>query len=213
MERLSSKDLPLVDSHLDLAENVTLFGRDVTASVAEIRREEAEAQALAQIELYKSWEQQGRVRIIGSVGDLDHHLRLWHEDRKPGLVLLMEGADPIVRVRDLPAWWRRGLSMIGLTFGGTKYGAGVAGGSPSFKQGGLTWDGLELLGRMADLGFVWDISHPAGTEMERCPSRSENTWGGTRGRTHRGSRGGAEHQLAEFSSGFIARNLVTALWL
>jgi hypothetical protein len=27
MERLSSKDLPLVDSHLDLAENVTLFGR------------------------------------------------------------------------------------------------------------------------------------------------------------------------------------------
>jgi membrane dipeptidase len=161
MERLSSKDLPLVDSHLDLAENVTLFGRDVTASVAEIRREEAEAQALAQIELYKSWEQQGRVRIIGSVGDLDHHLRLWHEDRKPGLVLLMEGADPIVRVRDLPAWWRRGLSMIGLTFGGTKYGAGVAGGSPSFKQGGLTWDGLELLGRMADLGFVWDISHLA----------------------------------------------------
>jgi hypothetical protein len=51
MERLSSKDLPLVDSHLDLAENVTLFGRDVTASVAEIRRDEAESQALAQIEL------------------------------------------------------------------------------------------------------------------------------------------------------------------
>ena len=30
-------DLPLVDSHLDLAENVTLFGRDLTSGAAEIR--------------------------------------------------------------------------------------------------------------------------------------------------------------------------------
>jgi hypothetical protein len=29
---------PIVDGHLDLAENVTLFGRDLTASVAEIRQ-------------------------------------------------------------------------------------------------------------------------------------------------------------------------------
>ena len=29
--------LPIVDSHLDLAENVTLFGRDLTLSAAEIR--------------------------------------------------------------------------------------------------------------------------------------------------------------------------------
>ncbi len=33
-------DPPLVDSHLDLAENVTLFGRDLTTSVAEIRKAE-----------------------------------------------------------------------------------------------------------------------------------------------------------------------------
>jgi hypothetical protein len=30
-------ELPLVDSHLDLAENVTLFGRDLTLSAARIR--------------------------------------------------------------------------------------------------------------------------------------------------------------------------------
>ena len=210
MELSSLDDLPLVDSHLDLAENVTLFGRDLTVSVAEIRTrerrtkgqatvslpelerggiavafatvtagflaedvgadfeprsaiyrtpEEAEAQALAQIELYKGWEAEGRVRVLGSVGDLDHHLRLWENDRKPGLVLLMEGADPIVGVRDLPDWWRRGLRMIGLTFGDTKYGTGVGGGSPTFKRGGLTPEGFELLGQMAELGFIWDISH------------------------------------------------------
>jgi membrane dipeptidase len=212
VEPSSFHNLPLVDSPLDLAENVTLFGRDLTLDVAEIRRserrkrgqatvslpelerggvavvvatvtagfraedvgagfrprsaiyrtpEEAEAQALAQIGLYQSWDLQGRVRLIRSGRDLDHHLRLWQEDRRPGLVLLMEGADPIVRVSDLPAWWRRGLRMIGLTFDDTKYGVGVGGGNTTFKQGGLTPEGFELLGRMEDLGFVWDISHLA----------------------------------------------------
>ena len=212
MEYPPLNDLPLVDSHLDLAENVTLFGRDLTLSVAEIRTlekrttrqatvslpelergriavafatvtagfliedvgegfepgsalyrtsEEAEAQALTQIELYESWEEQGRARILKSVDDLDRHLRLWQDDRKPGLVMLMEGADPIVNVRDLPLWWRRGLRMIGLTFGDTKYGVGVGGGSPAFKPGGLSQEGFELLGQMADLGFIWDISHLA----------------------------------------------------
>jgi membrane dipeptidase len=205
-------DLPLVDSHLDLAENVTLFGRALTLGVAELRAlekrttrqatvslpelarggiavafatvtagflaedvgedfeprsaiyrtpEEAEAQALAQIELYEGWEDQGRVRLLRSVNDLDHHLQLWQHDRKPGLIMLMEGADPIVHVRDLPKWWQRGLRMIGLTFGDTNYGTGVAGGSTTFKRGGLTPQGFELLGQMAELGFIWDISHLA----------------------------------------------------
>ena len=205
-------ELPLVDSHLDLAENVTLFGRDLTLSAVEIRMseqrttrqatvslpelqrggiavafatvtagflaedvgedfesrsaiyrtpEEAEAQALGQIKLYESWDEQGRARLLRSVDDLDHHLQFWQNDRKPGLVMLMEGADPIIDVRDLPNWWQRGLRMIGLTFGDTNYGVGVGGGSPAFKQGGLTPVGLELLGQMAELGFIWDISHLA----------------------------------------------------
>ncbi|MBA2345556.1 MAG: membrane dipeptidase [Rubrobacter sp.] len=212
MDRQSMNDPPLVDSHLDLAENVTLFGRDLTTSVAEIRKaekrtsgqatvslpelerggiavavatvtagflaedvgedfeprsaiyrtpEEAEAQALAQIGVYEGWEEQGLIRIIRSAGDLDHHLRLWQEDCKPGIVMLMEGADPILRVSDLPAWWERGVRMIGLTFGDTKYGNGVAGGSPDFREGGLTPEGVELLGQMAEMGFIWDVSHLA----------------------------------------------------
>jgi membrane dipeptidase len=208
----SRDNLPLVDSHLDLAENVTLFGFDLTVSIAERRAlekratgqatvslpelerggiavvcatvtpgflaadvgedieprsalyrtlEEAEAQALSQITLYESWEKQGRVRLLKSRRDLDDHLRLWQRDRKPGLVLLMEGADPIVHVSDLPRWWQRGLRMIGLTYGDTQYGRGVAGGSTTFKKGGLTPQGFALLGQMAALGFIWDISHLA----------------------------------------------------
>lgn len=206
------KNLPLVDSHLDLAENETLFNRDLTKSTAEIRKsekrssrqatvslpdlkrggiaivfatvtpgflaenvsgnfeprsaiyhtqEEAEVQALSQIALYKSWENQELVRLIKSVNDLENHLILWKTDRTPGLVMLMEGADPIVHVSDLPQWWNYGLRMIGLTFGDTHYGTGVAGGSPTFKKGGLTADGFALLEKMAGLGFIWDISHLA----------------------------------------------------
>lgn len=202
--------LPIVDGHLDLAENVTLFGRDLTTSVAEIRirerrtsrqatvsldelerggiavvfatvtpgflvadvgadfeprsalyqtPEQAEVQALAQIELYEEWERQGRVRLLKSVTDLKQHLALWEDDGKPGLVLLMEGADPIVHVRDLPKWWKRGLRAIGLTYGDTRYGRGVGSGSRTFKQGGLTPEGVTLLEQMAELGFIWDISH------------------------------------------------------
>lgn len=202
--------LPLVDSHLDLAENVMLFGRDLALGVDVIRNleqrtnnqamvslselergniavvfatvtggfkaedvgqdfepasaiyyklEQAEAQAFSQIDLYERWEKEGRVRLLKSVTDLEHHLQLWQDDKKPGLVLLMEGADPIVNVRDLPKWWQRGLRLIGLTFGDTKYGAGVAGGSTMFKTGGLTEEGFALLENMAAQGFIWDISH------------------------------------------------------
>ncbi len=206
--------VPIVDGHLDLAENVTLFGRDLTTSVAEIRAkeqrtakgamvslpelerggvavvcatvtpgfraedvgedfephsaiyytaEQAEAQALAQIALYEQWERQGRVRLLKSANDLDDHLALWQKDRKPGLVLLMESADPIVHVHDLPRWWDRGLRIIGLTYGDTAYGAGVPGSGLRTNPGGLTTAGIDLLDRMAEIGFTWDISHLADT--------------------------------------------------
>jgi membrane dipeptidase len=202
--------LPMVDSHLDLAENVTIFGRDLTRSIEEIRAAEnrtarqatvslpemarggiavafatvtpgflaadvgesfqpssaiyhtpadAEAQALEQVELYERWEQRGFVRLVKSTRDLEDHLTLWQSDRKPGLVLLMEGADPILQVRDLPHWWHRGLRMVGLTFGDTRYGSGVAGGNTTFKSGGLTAEGIALLEQMAGQGMIWDISH------------------------------------------------------
>ena len=208
----TGENFPLVDAHLDLAENVTLFRRDLTLPATAIRslenrsnnqatvslpdmerggiavafatvtpgflvadvgenfqpqsaiyhtQEEAERQALSQIDLYERWERQNRVRLIKSVNDLEHHLELWQADRKPGLVLLMEGADPIVHIRDAARWWRRGLRMIGLTFGDTKYGIGVAGGSAAHKKGGLTPAGLDLLETMAGQGFIWDISHLA----------------------------------------------------
>jgi membrane dipeptidase len=133
----------------------------VPASAIYETPEEAQAQALTQIDLYERWCKQGRVRLLKSELDLDHHLELWKHDGTPGLVLLMESADAIVRVADLPAWWNRGLRIIGLTFGNTRYGVGVGGGSRDFKRGGLTPDGIALLESMGEMGFIWDVSHLA----------------------------------------------------
>lgn len=49
--------------------------------------------------------------------DFDHHLEQWRQDGKPGLVLLMEGADPVRDPSHLASWWHRGLRLIGLTYG------------------------------------------------------------------------------------------------
>jgi membrane dipeptidase len=201
-------EVPIVDGHLDLAELSTLFGRDLTVSVADPRTRrlhpqatvslpdmkaggvavalatvtagflvadvgenfqpkaalyrtpaEAEAQALRQIACYEAWQRAGVVRIVRSATDLEDHLALWRDDGKAGLVLLMEGADPIVDVADLRSWWDRGVRGIGLTYGDTKYGTGVGGGSETFKRGGLTRAGLSLLELMAETGFFWDVSH------------------------------------------------------
>lgn len=193
---------PLVDSHLDLAHNVTKSGRDLTLTAVEIRAlenkaskqamvslpelerggiavafatvdggfpgdddpaspEQAEANALRQIELYKRWQAEGRVRLIKSVADLDQHLELWWQDRRPGLVMLMEGADPIIQVADLPDWWRRGVRIIALAWADTKYGRGVGVGDKNSGQPGLTPDGQALLRSMAEIGFIWDVTHLA----------------------------------------------------
>lgn len=196
------KTVPIVDSHLDLADNAIGLGRDLTLTAAEIRALEkrtrrqamvslpelqrggiaivfatvteglmgrksrraphqAEAHALAHIDLYETWHGRGLVRLIKSIADLEHHLQLWQSDRKPGLVMLMEGASPILDVRDLPKWWARGVRIIGLTWSDTRYGTGVGGGDSRARQGGLTSEGLALLSSMAELGFIWDISHLA----------------------------------------------------
>ncbi len=115
--------------------------------------QEAYARALDQLEIYQAWEDEGWVRIIKSQADLEQHLRLWPSDQKPGLVVLMEGADPIRQIGDLEFWWGRGVRIIGLSWSRTRYAGGT--GSP----GGLTEIGRELVGAMAQMGVIHDVSH------------------------------------------------------
>jgi membrane dipeptidase len=115
--------------------------------------EEANAQGLAQLSVYEGWEKSGRIRIIKSKTDLAHHLELWQSDGVTGLVVLMEGADPIMTPDDLGNWYSRGVRIVGTSWGATRYAGGT--GTPT----GLTDIGRELIAAMKSQGMILDASH------------------------------------------------------
>ena len=96
-------------------------------------------------------------RLIGTKQELQEHVQVWQDsaqDEHPvGLVVLMEGADGIRSIDELPEWHDLGLRLIGLSWTGTRYAGGTR------EPGPLTPEGRQLLEAMAELGFVLDLSH------------------------------------------------------
>jgi membrane dipeptidase len=115
--------------------------------------QEAEEIALEMLDLYEAWAEAGQIRIIRDRVELEEHLRKFGDDRVPGFLILMEGADSIVSPDDLPLWFARGLRMISLAWGSTRYAGGTGSSAP------LTDIGRELLTAMAEIGIVHDASH------------------------------------------------------
>ncbi|MDB5171549.1 MAG: peptidase [Phycisphaerales bacterium] len=70
-------------------------------------------------------------------------------------ILLLEGADAIRTLDDLPAWFDAGLRIVGLAWKRTRYAGGT--GAP----GPLTADGVTLVGALDRLSVIHDISHLA----------------------------------------------------
>jgi membrane dipeptidase len=96
--------------------------------------------------------------IVRTQADLDGVLASWSPDpptgqHQIGIIIGMEGADPITQPDELPDWYARGLRHIGLAWGRTQYA-----GSNS-DPGGLTETGAALLARMKELGIVLDVAH------------------------------------------------------
>jgi membrane dipeptidase len=115
--------------------------------------EQAERAALEMLEVYEQWEREGQVRIIRDASSLRHHLERFPDDRILGLLILMEGADPIRDPEQLSWWFERGLRMIGLAWSSTRYAGGTG------SSAGLTTLGRELIAGMAELGIVHDGAH------------------------------------------------------
>ncbi|CAM3601006.1 dipeptidase [Deinococcus frigens] len=111
----------------------------------------ARAQALAQLDVYRRWEDDGFIRLLRSGTEVTAHLA---DTGAPlGVVLLMEGADPVRDADDLPFWVDAGVRLIGPAWGGTRYAGGT--GAP----GPLTDAGRALVTAMRDLGIALDASH------------------------------------------------------
>jgi membrane dipeptidase len=121
--------------------------------------QEAEAQGRAQLDYYRRVaDEDERVKLIRTRGDLDAHLMRWQGEaskRQVGIVVLMEGADPIVQPDDVKRWYDDGVRLVGLSWSQSRYAGGTR------APGPLTDDGKKLLKLMNELGMVWDISHLA----------------------------------------------------
>ena len=116
--------------------------------------QEARAQATAQLDQYRRWQDGGFVRLLTSGTQIREHAAGYDAATSPlGVVLLLEGADPLRDVDDLRFWHEAGVRAIGLSWGRTRYAGGTA------APGPLTDRGRELLGGMRELGVAQDLSH------------------------------------------------------
>ena len=114
---------------------------------------EAEDQVLEQLQLYQRWAEAGAIRLVRDAASLESHLARFEDDRVPGLLLALEGADPIASADALPRFVELGVCMVGLAWGSTRYAGGTG------SHDGLTPAGRELVAAMASLGVIHDVSH------------------------------------------------------
>lgn len=113
----------------------------------------AKQQAMQNLDVYHRWEDRGLIRLLKTRQDMTDHLDSWTPDSPLGLILLMEGADPIRDAADLPFWVDQGVRLIGLAWQKTRFAGGTA------TPGPLTDAGKELVQAMKDLGLTVDASH------------------------------------------------------
>ncbi len=81
---------------------------------------------------------------------------------QPGIILLMEGADPIVEPAQIHQWHAQGLRALALAhYGHSRYAAGTPSPDPASHEqdGPLTPLGHELLREARELPLAIDLSH------------------------------------------------------
>lgn len=118
---------------------------------------EAFVQGWEQLEYYKEVAaRDDRVEIIYTAEQLNHFVaNLDKGPKKLGILLSMEGADPIEQPEQLAKWADGGLRLVGPAWSGTRYSGGT------WEPGPLTPDGFKLLVEMQRLGVMLDVSHMA----------------------------------------------------
>jgi membrane dipeptidase len=117
--------------------------------------EEARRLAVEQLELYLRWQESGLIQLVRSRADLASLANASEETESTGVVLLMEGAEPIRDPCDLVWWFEQGVRIIGPAWKATRYAGGTG------EPGPLTERGLELVDAMRQHELILDASHLA----------------------------------------------------
>lgn len=115
------------------------------------------AMAHAHLAYYRAMEHDGWVRIIRTKSDLDEHLSAYQaapETEPLGIIITMEGADPLLLPNTIHEFYEQGLRALGLThYGSNRYGGGTN------SEAGLALDAVELLEYCEKLEITIDLTH------------------------------------------------------
>ncbi len=123
----------------------------------------AYAAGRGQAAYYEALEQQGEVTLIRTRGDLDRHWARWRDsvgnsepcdDLPIGIILAMEGCDPIMSPAQAEQWWGDGLRVASLVH----YAHGVYA-TGTGETGPVTDAGRALLAEFDRLGMILDVTH------------------------------------------------------
>lgn len=117
----------------------------------------AYAHAMGQLAWYRLLESQGHLKIITTCRQLTEHWNQWTlaPDTAPlGIILSMEGADPILNAEQVETWWHEGLRAVGpVHYGRSHYAYGTG------TDGPLGDAGRQLLKAFMRIGIVLDVTH------------------------------------------------------
>lgn len=134
---------------------------------------EAYSEASKQLDYYhRLADEDDRIKLVRYQSDLDAVLKSWEKpigERKQGLVVLMEGADPIIEPKQFEEWYERGVRIVGTSWKSTRYAGGTG------EPGGLTKLGYELLETLAGYNAILDLSHMAEQAFNESVDRYEGT--------------------------------------
>jgi membrane dipeptidase len=126
--------------------------------------------AQGQLAYYRILETKGETRILETRGDFSSHMATWSEateydDLPVGMVLGMEGADPILWPEQARQWWDQGLRVASLShYGVSRYSHGTGTGT----DGGLFPETEPLLREMESLGMILDVSHTSDESIRQA---------------------------------------------
>jgi membrane dipeptidase len=128
-----------------------------------VNQDVAHCAAHAQLAYYRLMESHGHLRLLRTATDLKSHWEEWQrapQSMPLGIILSMEGADPVVTPDQLDDWWDTGLRAIGPAhYGRGHYAYGTA------TDGPLGARGVELLRRMERRGMLLDVTHLSDQSM------------------------------------------------
>jgi membrane dipeptidase len=139
------------------------YSHDAWEKQAYASPQEARKLHSAQIDVYERLCEgdPDKFQLVCNRAELSNVLKPWQDTpaaypqvtHPVGIVMLMEGAEGVANPGNLEEWWERGVRLIGPVWAGGRYFGGTK------EPGPMTSEGRDLLSKMAELGFILDLSH------------------------------------------------------